>query len=346
MYHHTNRKFGATFLTVLAAALGLAAPAVAAPEQPSPALPGDDPAGAGTRVAALYRQAEVLTQAYDAAQEQADRLTIAVQQSQSALARGRAEYAAQRAALGTIAAAEYRGGTLDQQLRLLMQGEPETYLDNAAAVDQLSTEQLLRVAVVIEHQRELMQLQQVAADQLTRLSAARAAADDARRQVEDQLREAQGLLNTLPETQRRQIAADELGADPAFPGNQIPESAFTDILPQGRARLAIAAAFADLGKPYVFGAEGPDAFDCSGLMQRVWRQAGVDLPRTSSEQALAGRAVPLSAIEPGDMVIYYRGRSHIGLYIGGGKIIHAPHPGSEVRISPVDSMPVTMVVRV
>jgi cell wall-associated NlpC family hydrolase len=269
-----------------------------------------------------------------------------VQQSQSALARGRAEYDAQRAALGTIAAADYRGGALDQQLRLLMAGAPETYLDNAAAVDQLSTEQLLRVAVVVEHQRELMQLQETAADQLARLSQARVAAAAAREQVEAQLREAQGLLNTLPSTQRQQIADNELGLDPAYEGGQIPESAFTNLLPVGRARLAIAAAFADLGKPYVFGAEGPDAFDCSGLMQRIWRQAGVDLPRTSSEQALAGRPVPLAAIEPGDMVIYYRGRSHIGLYIGDGKIIHAPHPGSDVRIAPVDSMPVNMVVRV
>lgn len=331
---------------MLAAAVGFAAPAVAAPERPGPFQPGDDSASQTAKVASLYRRAEVLTQAYDAAQEQADKLTVAVQQSQTLLAQNRAEYARQRAVLGTIAAAEYRGGGLDQRLRLLLAEAPDDYLADAAAVDQLGAEQLQRVAVVIEHQRELVQLQQTAADQLARLAEARAAVATARQQVQIQLQQAQEMLNAMPAPQRRQIADAELGAEPDYSGSQIPESALVDVAPLGRARLAIAAAFADLGKPYVFGAEGPDAFDCSGLIQRVWRQAGVDLPRTSSEQAMAGHEVPLADIQPGDLVIYYRGRSHIGLYIGNGKIIHAPHPGTDVRVAPVDSMPVNMVVRV
>ena len=175
-------------------------------------------------------------------------------------------------------------------------------------------------------------------------------AAEARTQVTEQLRKAQALLDTLSAPQRTAAIQAELGTDPAsdFTGEQVDPTTVDHAAPapSDRARAAIEAAIADLGKPYVFGAEGPDAFDCSGLIQDAWRQAGVELPRTSSEQAEAGQQVPLSQIQPGDLVIYYAGRSHIGMYVGNGKIIHAPHPGAQVRYAPLMSMPVNMVVRV
>jgi peptidoglycan DL-endopeptidase CwlO len=331
--------------TVLAAA-GPAA--MAAPTKPVSG-PGDDASPTRAQIAALYRQADVLTQTYDAAQEQADRLSAAVRRSQDDLRQSRADYAAEEAELGGIAAAQYREGYLDERLELLLADHPETFLATAAVVDRLSEEQLRKITSVIDTQRELVQLQHTAADQLSALAEVRAQATAARRDVVAQLHRAQSLVSTLSWRQRRQVADDGLGADPADDGDfaaEIPTGLLPDIAATGRARTAIAAAYAVLGKPYVYGAEGPDAFDCSGLIQRVWREAGVELPRTSSEQATAGRPIPPNQIQPGDLVIYYRSRSHIGLYIGDGKIIHAPHPGSQVRISPLNSMPVNTVVRV
>lgn len=108
---------------------------------------------------------------------------------------------------------------------------------------------------------------------------------------------------------------------------------------------AISAAYGELGRPYVWGATGPDQFDCSGLTQHVWASAGVMLPRTSQEQADAGTSVPLSDIRPGDLVIYYSGATHVGIYVGQGLVIHAPRPGSVVQFAPVDSMPIDKIVR-
>jgi hypothetical protein len=103
---------------------------------------------------------------------------------------------------------------------------------------------------------------------------------------------------------------------------------------------AIKAAEAKLGSPYVYGAEGPSTFDCSGLMVWAWEKAGVTLPRTSQEQAKYGTPVPLSKIRPGDLVTSNWGEgpsSHVGMYIGGGKLIHAPRPGSKVKVANLDA---------
>ena len=358
-HHHTNNRdahhtaaprprplarLATAALSSLAVAIGTVGTAAAAPGKPNPHR--EDPAAVKARIAALYRRASELTQTYDAAQEEADRLSVAVRQSQDALARGRAEYAKQEAALGAIAAAEYRTGGMDKRLALMLADHPETFLSNAAMVDRLSAEQLHKVASVVEDQRRLIQLQRTAADQLADLAHTRVAAADDRQAVTAQLHQAQTLLTTLTAPQRRAVANADLGPETGYTGEQAyPATLPNAPAPTTRARTAIEAALADLGKPYVFGAEGPDAFDCSGLMQRVWRQAGVELPRTSSEQALVGQRIPLADIRPGDLVIYYAERSHIGLYIGDGKIVHAPHPGTSVRISPLMSMPVNTVVR-
>ncbi|NUR27108.1 MAG: C40 family peptidase [Catenulispora sp.] len=301
------------------------------------------------QIAALYRQASELTQTYDAAQEQASRLTIAVQRSQAALAGARDDYQHRRSAIGAIAADQYRSGGLDQRLALMLADQPDTFLSNAAMVARYSDEQRREIAQAVESQRRLLELQHAAADQLADLARTRDTAAKTRQTVNDQLRKAQHLLDSLSAPQRRAVAAADLGPDgTGFTGEEADPAALDRpaLPPSARARTAIAAAYADLGKPYVFGAEGPDAFDCSGLIQRVWREAGVELPRTSSEQAEAGQRVPLSQIQPGDLVIYYAGRNHVGMYVGDGKIIHAPHPGSQVRISPLTSMPVNTVVRV
>ncbi|NEC07563.1 C40 family peptidase, partial [Streptomyces sp. SID7909] len=97
---------------------------------------------------------------------------------------------------------------------------------------------------------------------------------------------------------------------------------------------------------YVWGANGPSGFDCSGLMQWAWAQAGVSLPRTSQAQRYAGHMVPLSEARPGDLVAYRADASHIAMYVGNGQVIHAPYPGAPVRYDPVGMMPVSSVTRV
>jgi cell wall-associated NlpC family hydrolase len=113
--------------------------------------------------------------------------------------------------------------------------------------------------------------------------------------------------------------------------------------PRGDAALRFA--LAQVGKPYRWGATGPDAYDCSGLAQRAWRAAGVAIPRTSEAQSRFGHAVPLSQIEPGDLVIFYPNASHVGIYAGNGRVVAAPRPGELVGYADIRWMPVHSVRR-
>ncbi|MER6142169.1 NlpC/P60 family protein [Streptomyces sparsogenes] len=104
--------------------------------------------------------------------------------------------------------------------------------------------------------------------------------------------------------------------------------------PKGRAARAIAFARDQLGKPYIWGGTGPRGFDCSGLTMRAWQAAGVKLPRTTWSQRYAGKATTRAGLRPGDLVLAY-GDGHVALYIGGGKVIHAPGRGRTVTVAPL-----------
>ncbi|NBE53444.1 C40 family peptidase [Streptomyces boluensis] len=112
-----------------------------------------------------------------------------------------------------------------------------------------------------------------------------------------------------------------------------------------KAEKVIAFAEAQIGKPYVWGAVGPDSYDCSGLTQDAWKTAGISLPRTTWDQVKVGTTVKTADAEPGDLVFFYDDISHVGIYIGGGKMIHAPKPGANVRTESIYYMPIHSVVR-
>ncbi|MBC3982106.1 C40 family peptidase [Streptomyces sp. AC536] len=122
-------------------------------------------------------------------------------------------------------------------------------------------------------------------------------------------------------------------SDPALPADT------------AKAQQAIDFARAQLGKPYVWGATGPDSYDCSGLTRGAWQAAGVALPRTTWDQVKVGKRIATTDLAPGDLVFFYEDSSHVGLYIGEGQMIHAPRPGANVRIESIFTMPLYGNVR-
>lgn len=146
---------------------------------------------------------------------------------------------------------------------------------------------------------------------------------------------------------RSEARGDAPANQPASEETKSTDSAAAPAPNGNRAQTVINAAMAQVGKRYVLGGTGPNSFDCSGLTSYAYRQVGIGLPRTSRGQySGAGRAVPTSQIQPGDLVFYYGGPSHVAIYIGGGKIVHAANPRSGVRVAGLHSMPLKGVRRV
>ena len=115
--------------------------------------------------------------------------------------------------------------------------------------------------------------------------------------------------------------------------------------PSAEGRRAVRYAVRQLGKPYEWGAEGPRAYDCSGLTSRAWAGAGTPIPRTSQEQWKRLERIPLDELRPGDLVVYFPKATHVALYLGDGMVVQAPRPGAKVKVSPIAANPILGAVR-
>ncbi|MEU6395328.1 NlpC/P60 family protein [Streptomyces sp. NPDC046939] len=329
-----DRNTRATVLTVAAASAAAALGAV-----PADATPQDRPADTKAEVDRLYEQAESATEAYNKADERAGRLRAELRAVQDQVARGQDRINRMRHALGMVAGAQYRSGGMDPSLALLFSSDPESYLDRAGTIDRISARQAGELTELQDAQRELAQKRAEARRTLAALLQSRKTVARHKRAVESKLSTARRLLNSMK-------ADDRAAYERASRGGERPDLAGAGPASSSRAAAALAAAQSALGKPYIWGANGPSGFDCSGLMQWSYGQAGVGLPRTSQAQRYAGRQVPLSQARPGDLVAYGSDAHHIAIYAGNGQVIHAPYPGAPVRYDPVGMMPVSSVTRV
>jgi cell wall-associated NlpC family hydrolase len=323
---------------VLSVAAATAAAALTA--VPAGAAPHDTPADTKAKVDRLFEQAEKATESYNKADERADTLREQVKLAKDSVARGQERINTMRGALGSLAGAQYRSGGLDPSLALMLSSDPDGYLDKAALLDRIGARQAGELTELNKAQRSLAQERTEAGHKLAELEKSRAAVARHKRGVEHKLAAARRLLNSLPSQDREAYDRASRSGRGGLPdlGSAAPSSA--------RAAAAIAAARSVIGRPYVWGANGPSGFDCSGLTQWSYAQAGVGLPRTSQAQRYAGRQVPLSQARPGDLVAYRDDASHIGMYMGNGQVVHAPYPGASVRYDPVGMMPVSSVTRI
>jgi cell wall-associated NlpC family hydrolase len=304
-----------------------------------------------TRLKTLYQQAESATEAYDRAKEAAGKQRAKARAADARLAAQRARVTAARDQVGLLARQLYRTGGLSPYVAILNGEDPQAFFGGLhmaqqsvgyqkAAVDTLAAEQD-RLATLNAKAQRALDAAQVAQDRQKKQKT----------QVQTGLRQVEKLLAGLSGVQADQLEAlEEQGADKA-------QQEFLDSralgggpgalrrAPSKGGDRAIRYAFAQLGKPYVWGAQGPDAFDCSGLTSQAWAHAGVAIPRTSQEQWAALPRVPLSLLRPGDLVVYFPKATHVALYIGKGLVVQAPHTGSVVKVSPIAANPVLGAVR-
>lgn len=336
-----RRPARVTVLTAAAAATAAASLGAV----PASADPGAGAEATRARVDRLYEEAERATEGYNRADEKADALRRKVGQAQDSLARGQERINRMRGALGALAGAQYRSGGLDPTLDLLLSSDPDSYLDRASVLDRVTARQTAALTELRQERHRLDQERAEGRAALAELERSRAEVARHKRSVERKLAEARRILASLTAAERADYErASRSGGRAGGPGEELPPPA--DLGPaDSRAAAAVLAARSAVGKPYVWGATGPTAFDCSGLMVWSYRQAGISLPRTSAAQRHAGRQVPLSQAQPGDLVTYRGDASHVAIYAGNGQVIHAPYPGARVRYDPVNMMSNVTVTR-
>ncbi|MER5887547.1 NlpC/P60 family protein [Streptomyces sp. NPDC001941] len=323
--HRRPKQPSRARVTVLTATAAAAVALSAQGANAAPSKPTKDEVK--TKVDELYHQAEKSTEEYNGAKEKQATLQEEVSTLQDQVARGQAELNTLRDAIGSVASAQYRSGGLDPSLALFLSGDPDTYLDKASAIDQLGAKQAEALETIQSKQRTLAQKRAEATRKLADLDAVRKTLGEKKQAFQKKLGEAQKLLNTLTAAERAQIRKDEDRAsrdagERVKLGDEKPGS--------GRGAAALQAAATQIGKPYQSGHEGPDTYDCSGLTQWAFAQVNVHISRVTYTQINDGTAVSRDQLAPGDLV-FFSNLQHVGIYAGGGQVLHAPYPGAYVR---------------
>ncbi|WP_405586460.1 NlpC/P60 family protein [Streptomyces sp. NBC_01190] len=338
-----------------------ATPAPAKPAQPSIA-------SVKAKVDSLFHQAEVATEKYNGTKEKTDRQNVTVNKLLAQAAQKTQALNDSRRVLGLYAAAQYRDGGDTTTTRYLLAPDPSSLVDQVHLTDVMAKRQKSAVDSYRTQQAAASRQRLAAAKSLDVLTAQQTQLKAAKSDVQDKLGQAQHLLNSLTAQEKQRLAAlaakqeaeakakaaalaakekakakaeQEAAAAAGSKGADAPTSPVNSSV----AEQAIAFAQKQIGKPYVWGATGPDSFDCSGLTQAAYKAAGIDLPRTTYDQVNVGTRVSEDDLQPGDLIFFYSDVSHVGLYIGDGEMIHAPHTGTVVKIAPITEMPFYGAVR-
>ncbi|MDT0613941.1 C40 family peptidase [Streptomyces lancefieldiae] len=325
------------------------APSPGAPSaSPGPAAPvGKDLEAVRVKLDALYRSAASATDEYNAAEEKAEKQSAELVALAKKIVKGQEELDALQDRAGAAARAQYRTGGMPDEAKLILSEDPEDFLDGTGRVvqGQRATKGLL--GDLTRAQEDLKAYEADASARLRTLEANRKAKATAQKKIEQQIAAAEKLESELEKEEKERLARLEkeaqARAQTAWLGSGILEDLDAEATERGR--KAVEYATAQVGKPYQWGAEGPKAYDCSGLTSQAWVAAGQAIPRTSQQQWKQLEHVAVEDMRPGDLIIYFDDASHVGMYVGDGSVVHAPRPGRSVTIAGAGSMPILGVVR-
>ncbi|MET7378117.1 NlpC/P60 family protein [Streptomyces sp. NPDC005526] len=319
----------------------------------------------------LYRQAESATEKYNEAKEKTGKQRTRVSSLLDDVAKRTDRLNKAREELGSFAAAQYRtGASASGTATFLLADTPQDYFDQSHLMGRLTDRQKGMVDDYVTQQSATMEKRREATRSLETLTESQRDIRTAKATVQKKLADARELLSKLNAEEKARLAAiekqkqeeaarkaaelakqqaaeqaaaqqqaassgsgtsDSTGSTGSTGSTDTSGSSTSGTSYATQADKALAFARAQIGKPYVWGATGPDSYDCSGLTQAAWKAAGVTLPRTTYDQVNAGTTVSLSQAQPGDLVFFYDDISHVGVYIGNGMMIHAPKPGAYVR---------------
>ncbi|MEU1040089.1 NlpC/P60 family protein [Streptomyces sp. NPDC005551] len=330
---------------------------------PSPALAAPGP-GTGSAAAAtapdgrslaalltdlqkLYRQAEQATETYNSTEERLRAKRAEAARLEKELAGARLSLHDSRGAAGRLARQQYQNSSeISPYVRLLLARDPQRALEERHVIGQLARQRAETVGRLTVDERRRDALARAARkaldDQLTLTERRRKDRD----RVRGKLAEVEELLASLSADRLAELAElEETGTAKAQRTFMASGALSSGSTPSREGGKALRYAVRQLGKPYAWGAEGPQSYDCSGLTSRAWEHAGRAVPRTSQEQWAQLPRIPLAELRPGDLVVYFPEATHVALYLGDGMVVQAPRPGARIKVSPIAANPVLGAVR-
>ncbi|MFF5976702.1 C40 family peptidase [Streptomyces sp. NPDC012769] len=343
----------AAAITVVCALTVLVSPALTLPASAAPLPPPPPKLQKKTleevrkEIDGLYRQAAAATDAYNLAEEKAEEQSEEIVKLARMIVAGRERIDDLKARAGAAARAQYRNGGLPDGAQFVLTDDPQLFLDNAGRLKEghKATKDLL--GEMNRTQVELTTYANEASLNWTKLEANRLKQAKAKKEINAKIDAAKKLESELAAEERARLLHMEEQerdrAQTAWLGTGVLKGLNEKATPAGK--RAVLFATAQIGKPYVWGAEGPGSYDCSGLTQTAWANAGRDIPRTSQEQWRLLPRVDIKDMRPGDLIVYYKDASHIGMYIGDGAMVHAPRPGRNITVAGAGSMEILGVVR-
>jgi cell wall-associated NlpC family hydrolase len=277
------------------------------------------------RIADAARQLEVVVEEYNNSREDLQDTVTESRALGAQLTPMAVDLQEQQDRIGDIAADTYRHTPRGPSVALFASRTPDQFVNQMLLLNQIAMEQ----------QRSLNNLAQ-ARDRV-------ASAQRTLGALAAQQRRQQREINAKKATVQGEIAALKGLREVAYRGGtRLPASIDLPAPPYvaGPAGLAVAFAYRQLGKPYRWGSAGPNSYDCSGLTMSAWARAGVSLPHNARRQYGSMAHINRADLRPGDLIFYYGGISHVAMYVGGGKMIHAPEYGENVRVDRYDSQPI------
>lgn len=294
---------------------------------PPAGLAADRPTAAelDEHITAAARQLEVLVEQYNDARDELTTTGVQTRQLGSRLAPLIADLAERREVLSGLARRTYQRTRSGPTVALFGAHEPQDFVAKLLVLHELAAGERRAVAELREARTRLDE---------TRRTLNALAGRQRQLQVQLSTRKASVMGEIEALKQMRTLAYG--GGSRYLGGADLPVPEYV----AGPAGRVVEFAFRQVGKPYRWGAAGPHSYDCSGLALAAWRRAGVGLPHNAARQYGSTAHVNRADLRPGDLVFFYGPISHVGVYIGSGKMIHAPEFGENVRVASIDAQPI------
>jgi len=289
------------------------------------------------RVDRLYHAAEQASERYNQIHVQLTQMRGDVKALRADQARQQKQTEKARRLVADSIVRQYEGDSLSAVGQAVVSSDPNAFVSQLTTMSAFNSMQAGQYSSYLTQAKALSIRQDATHQQLAKVAALfkQAAADKAT--IAKNLAAAKALLGQMHAAPRARMVSASRSRSIAPTTVNVPVS--------GRAAAAVHFAMAQVGKPYVYGAAGPNAYDCSGLTMAAWGAAGVGLPHSSSAQYGSGTHISESQLQPGDLVFYYSPISHVGMYIGNGMIVNAENPSAGIRVTGLYSMPYVGAVR-